>query len=62
MAVYNLTKKQKGVSGQRITSLDGGDSLVMKVQEQRIEKLEKQLDEIKNLLLKQNNEKDTQKS
>jgi|DEB0MinimDraft_10_1074344.scaffolds.fasta_scaffold01116_9 hypothetical protein len=62
MAVYNLTKKQKGVSGQRITSLDGGDSLVMKIQEQRIEKLEKQLDEIKNLLLKQNNEKDTQKS
>lgn len=62
MAVYNLTKKQKGVSGQRITSLDGGDSLVMKIQEQRIEKLEKQLDEIKNLLLKLNNEKDTQKS
>ena len=62
MAVYNLTKKQKGVSGQRIVPLDGGDSLVMKVQEQRIEKLEKQLDEIKNLLLKSNNEKDTQKS
>ena len=56
MAVYNLRKAQKGVSGQRTTFLDSGNNAEF---EKRISKMEDKLDIILTLLNKEdNNDKD----
>jgi len=56
MAVYDLRKAQKGVSGQRTTFLDSGNNAEL---EKRVSGLENKLDTILTLLNKEdNNDKD----
>ena len=47
MATYNFTRKQKGVSGQRIVSNGSGNNAEL---EKRVSKMEDKLDKILNLL------------
>ena len=47
MATYNLTRKQKGVSGQRIVSDSSGNNAEL---EKRVSSIENKLDTILNLL------------
>ena len=55
MAVYDLRKAQKGVSGQKISFLDSGDNAEIK---KRVSKMEDKLDTILTLLNKEaNNDK-----
>ena len=55
MATYNLTRKQNGVSGQRIVSDDLGNNAEL---EKRVSKMEDKLDTILPLLNKEaNNDK-----
>ena len=55
MATYNLTRKQKGVSGQRIVSDSSGNNAEL---EKRVSKMEDKLDTILTLLNKEaNNDK-----
>ena len=55
MATYNLTRKQKGVSGQRIVSDSSGNNAEL---EKRVSGLEDKLDTILTLLNKEaNNDK-----
>ena len=55
MAVYDLRKTQKGVSGQRIVSDDLGNNAEL---EKRVSKMEDKLDTILTLLKKEaNNDK-----
>ena len=55
MAVYDLRKAQKGVSGQRTTFLDSGNNAEL---EKRVSKMEDKLDTILTLLKKEaNNDK-----
>jgi len=55
MATYNLTRKQKGVSGQRIVSNGSGNNAEL---EKRVSKMEDKLDTILTLLTKEaNNDK-----
>ena len=59
MATYNLTRKQNGVSGQRIVSDDLGNNAEL---EKRVSKMEDKLDTILTLLNKEaNNDKDRPK-
>ena len=59
MATYNLTRKQKGVSGQRIVSDDLGNSAEL---EKRVSSMEDKLDTILTLLTKEvNNDKNRPK-
>ena len=56
MAVYDLRKAQKGVSGQKTTFLDSGNNAEL---EKRVSGLENKLDTILTLLNKEdNNDKD----
>ena len=56
MAVYDLRKAQKGVSGQKTTFLDSGNNAEL---EKRVSKMEDKLDTILTLLNKEdNNDKD----
>ena len=52
MAVYDLRKAQKGVSGQKISFLDSGDNAEIK---KRVSKMEDKLDTILTLLNKEEN-------
>jgi len=52
MAVYDLRKAQKGVSGQKISFLDSGDNAEIK---KRVSKMEDKLDTILTLLKKEAN-------
>ena len=52
MAVYDLRKAQKGVSGQRIISLGSGNSAEL---EKRVSNMEDKLDTILTLLNKEAN-------
>ena len=52
MATYNLTRKQKGVSGQRIVSDSSGNNAEL---EKRVSKMEDKLDTILTLLNKEAN-------
>ena len=52
MATYNLTRKQKGVSGQRIVSDDLGNNAEL---EKRVSSIENKLDTILTLLNKEAN-------
>ena len=55
MATYNLTRKQKGVSGQRIVSDSSGNNAEL---EERVSSIENKLDTILTLLNKEaNNDK-----
>ena len=55
MATYNLTRKQKGVSGQRIVSDNSGNNAEL---EKRVSSIENKLDTILTLLNKEaNNDK-----
>ena len=55
MATYNLTRKQKGVSGQRIVSDSSGNNAEL---EKRVSSMEDKLDTILTLLNKEaNNDK-----
>ena len=55
MATYNLTRKQNGVSGQRIVSDDLGNNAEL---EKRVSSIENKLDTILTLLNKEaNNDK-----
>ena len=55
MAVYDLRKAQKGVSGQRIVSNGSGNNAEL---EKRVSKMEDKLDTILTLLTKEaNNDK-----
>ena len=55
MATYNLTRKQKGVSGQRIVSDSSGNNAEL---EKRVSSIENKLDTILTLLNKEaNNDK-----
>ena len=55
MATYNLTRKQNGVSGQRIVSDDLGNNAEL---EKRVSSMEDKLDTILTLLNKEaNNDK-----
>ena len=55
MATYNFTRKQKGVSGQRIVSNGSGNNAEL---EKRVSKMEDKLDTILTLLNKEaNNDK-----
>ena len=55
MATYNLTRKQYGVSGQRIVSDSSGNNAEL---EKRVSKMEDKLDTILTLLNKEaNNDK-----
>ena len=55
MATYDLTRKQKGVSGQRIVSDSSGNNAEL---EKRVSKMEDKLDTILTLLNKEaNNDK-----
>ena len=55
MAVYDLRKAQKGVSGQKTTFLDSGNNVEL---EKRVSGLENKLDTILTLLKKEaNNDK-----
>jgi hypothetical protein len=55
MAVYDLRKAQKGVSGQKISFLDSGNNAEL---EKRVSKMEDKLDTILTLLNKEaNNDK-----
>ena len=59
MAVYDLRKAQKGVSGQKTTFLGFGDNAKL---EKRVSKMEDKLDTILTLLNKEaNNDKDRPK-
>jgi hypothetical protein len=59
MATYNLTRKQKGVSGQRIVSNNSGNDAEL---EKRVSSIENKLDTILTLLNKEaNNDKDRPK-
>ena len=53
MAVYDLRKAQKGVSGQKISFLDSGDNAEIK---KRVSKMEDKLDTILTLLNKEAND------
>jgi len=56
MATYNLTRKQYGVSGQRIVPMGSGNNAEL---EERVSKIEDKLDTILTLLNKEdNNDKD----
>ena len=52
MATYNLTRKQNGVSGQRIVSDDLGNNAEL---EKRVSSIENKLDTILTLLNKEAN-------
>jgi len=52
MATYNLTRKQKGVSGQRIVSNSSGNNAEL---EKRVSSIENKLDTILTLLNKEAN-------
>ena len=52
MATYNLTRKQNGVSGQRIVSADLGNNAEL---EKRVSSIENKLDTILTLLNKEAN-------
>ena len=52
MAVYDLRKAQKGVSGQKISFLDSGNNAEL---EKRVSKMEDKLDTILTLLNKEDN-------
>ena len=52
MAVYDLRKAQKGVSGQKISFLDSGNNAEL---EKRVSKMEDKLDTILTLLNKEAN-------
>ena len=52
MATYNLTRKQKGVSGQRIVSDSSGNNAEL---EKRVSSIENKLDTILTLLNKEAN-------
>ena len=55
MATYNLTRKQNGVSGQRIVSNNSGNNAEL---EKRVSSIENKLDTILTLLNKEaNNDK-----
>ena len=55
MATYNLTRKQYGVSGQRIVPMGSGNNAEL---EKRVSKMEDKLDTILTLLNKEaNNDK-----
>ena len=55
MATYNLTRKQYGVSGQRIIPMSSGNNAEF---EERVSKMEDKLDTILTLLNKEaNNDK-----
>ena len=55
MATYNLTRKQYGVSGQRIVPMGSGNNAEL---EERVSKMEDKLDTILTLLNKEaNNDK-----
>ena len=59
MAVHDLRKAQKGVSGQTTTFLDSGNNAELK---KRVSKMEDKLDTILTLLNKEaNNDKDRPK-
>jgi hypothetical protein len=59
MAVYDLRKAQKGVSGQKISYLDSGNNAELK---KRVSKMENKLDTILTLLNKEaNNDKNRPK-
>ena len=59
MATYNLTRKQYGVSGQRIVPMGSGNNAEL---EERVSKMEDKLDTILTLLNKEdNNDKDRPK-
>ena len=59
MAVYDLRKAQKGVSGQKTTFLDSGNNVEL---EKRVSKMEDKLDTILTLLNKEaNNDKNRPK-
>ena len=59
MAVHDLRKAQKGVSGQKTTFLDSGNNAELK---KRVSSLEDKLDRILTLLNKEaNNDKDRPK-
>ena len=59
MATYNLTKKQYGVSGQRIIPMGSGNNAEL---EERVSKMEDKLDTILTLLNKEaNNDKNRPK-
>ncbi len=59
MATYNLTRKQNGVSGQRIVSDDLGNNAEL---EKRVSSIENKLDTILTLLNKEaNNDKNRPK-
>ena len=59
MATYNLTRKQKGVSGQRIVSDSSGNNAEL---EKRVSSIENKLDTILTLLNKEaNNDKNRPK-
>ena len=52
MATYDLTRKQYGVSGQRIIPMDSGNNAEL---EERVSKMEDKLDTILTLLNKEAN-------
>ena len=52
MATYNLTRKQYGVSGQRIIPMGSGNNAEL---EERVSKMEDKLDTILTLLNKEAN-------
>jgi len=52
MATYNLTRKQKGVSGQRIVSDSSGNNAEL---EKRVSSIENKLDTLLTLLKKEAN-------
>ena len=52
MATYNLTRKQYGVSGQRIVPMGSGNNAEL---EERVSKMEDKLDTILTLLNKEAN-------
>ena len=59
MATYNLTRKQYGVSGQRIVPMGSGNNAEL---EERVSKMEDKLDTILTLLNKEaNNDKNRPK-
>ena len=59
MATYNLTRKQNGVSGQRIVSDNSGNNAEL---EKRVSSIENKLDTILTLLNKEaNNDTNTPK-
>ena len=59
MAVYDLRKAQKGVSGQKTTFLDSGNNVEL---EKRVSSIENKLDTLLTLLNKEaNNDKNRPK-